>query len=221
MKRIVIDKDSKDAIAIYWTVSVVLAVLAILFIHPLWALIPILLFLLVFAFFVFWFHRVPDREIPEGDETLVTAVADGKVVVVERAYEGEYFKEDRIQVSIYMDFFDVHTNFWPVTGEVSYYKYHPGKYLLAFLPKSSEKNEHSSTAIRNSHGEVFFKQIAGTFARRIVCYSKEGLAVERGEQCGIIKFGSRIDIYLPLDAEILVKEGEFTVASVTKIARLK
>ena len=83
MKRIVIDKDSKDAIAIYWTVSVVLAVLAILFIHPLWALIPILLFLLVFAFFVFWFHRVPDREIPEGDETLVTAVADGKVVVVE------------------------------------------------------------------------------------------------------------------------------------------
>ena len=200
MKRIVIDKDSKDAIAIYWTVSVVLAVLAILFIHPLWALIPILLFLLVFAFFVFWFHRVPDREIPEGDETLVTAVADG---------------------SIYMDFFDVHTNFWPVTGEVSYYKYHPGKYLLAFLPKSSEKNEHSSTAIRNSHGEVFFKQIAGTFARRIVCYSKEGLAVERGKQCGIIKFGSRIDIYLPLDAEILVKEGEFTVASVTKIARLK
>ena len=120
-----------------------------------------------------------------------------------------------------MDFFDVHANFWPVTGSISYYKYHPGRYLLAFLPKSSEKNEHSSTAIRNSHGEVFFKQIAGTFARRIVCYSKEGMQVERGTQCGIIKFGSRIDIYLPLDAEILVKEGEFTKACLTKIARLK
>ena len=221
MKKIVIDKDSKGTIATYWAVSLVLVILAVWLIKPLWVLIPVLVFLCVFAFFVFWFHRVPDREIPEGDETLVTSVADGKVVIVERAYEGEYFKEDRIQVSIYMNFFDVHTNFWPMTGKISYYKYHPGKYLLAFLPKSSEKNEHSSTTIRNSHGEVFFKQIASTFARRIVCYSKEGLEVERGKQCGIIKFGSRIDMFLPLDAEILVKEGELTVASVTKIARLK
>ena len=189
MKRIVIDKDSKGTIAVYWAVSLVLAALAILFIHPLWLLIPILVFLAVFAFFVLWFHRVPNREIPEGDETLVTSVADGKIVVVERAYEGEYFKEDRIQVSIYMNFFDVHTNFWPMTGEVSYYKYHPGKYLLAFLPKSSD--------------------------------SKEGMKVDRGRQCGSIKFGSRIDIFLPLDAEILVKEDELTVAGVTKIARLK
>ncbi|MBP3269779.1 MAG: phosphatidylserine decarboxylase family protein [Bacteroidales bacterium] len=221
MKRIVIDKDCKGTIAGYWTVTIVLVVLAILFIKPLWALIPILVFLAAFAFFVFWFHRLPDRTIPEGDESLVTAVADGKIVVVGKAYEGEYFKEDRIQVSIYMNFFDVHANYWPITGEVSYYKYHPGKYLLAFHPKSSEKNEHSSTTVRNSKGEVFFKQIAGTFARRIVCYSKEGLKVERGKQCGIIKFGSRIDIYLPLDAEILVKEGDLTVGSVTKIARFK
>lgn len=221
MKGIKIDKDSKGTIATYWAVTLVLALVAIFLIKSPWILVPVLILLALFAFFVFWFHRVPERDIPEGDETLVTAVADGKIVIVERVYEGEYFKDDRIQVSIYMDFFDVHTNFWPMTGTISYYKYHPGRYLLAFLPKSSEKNEHSSTAIKNSHGEVFFKQIAGTFARRIVCYSKEGMEVDRGSQCGIIKFGSRIDIFLPLDAEILVKEGDFTVASVTKIARLK
>ena len=216
-----IDKDSKGTIATYWAVTLVLVAVSVLLIKNPWILVPVLLILALFAFFVFWFHRLPEREIPEGDETLVTSVADGKIVIVERVYEGEYFKDDRIQVSIYMDFFDVHANFWPITGAISYYKYHPGRYLLAFLPKSSEKNEHSSTAIRNSHGEVFFKQIAGTFARRIVCYSKEGMKVERGTQCGIIKFGSRIDIYLPLDAEILVKEGEFTKACLTKIARLK
>ena len=221
MRFIQIDKDSKGTIATYWSITLGLAIISVLFIKTPWILVPILLFLAVFAFFVFWFHRVPDRKVPEGDETLVTSVADGKIVIVERAYEGEYFKDDRIQVSTYMDFFDVHTNFWPVTGTVSYYKYHPGRYLLAFLPKSSEKNEHSSTAVRNSHGEVFFKQIAGTFARRIVCYSKEGLDVARGTQCGIIKFGSRIDIYLPLDAEILVKEGDFVKAVETPIARLK
>ena len=221
MRRIVIDKDSRGTIAIYWTITAVIALLAALLIKSAWILVPILVILAAFAFFVFWFHRVPDRDIPEGDDSLVTSVADGKVVVIERVYEGEYFKGDCIQVSVYMDFFDVHTNFWPVTGEISYYKYHPGKYLLAFLPKSSEKNEHSSTAIRNSRGEVFFKQIAGTFARRIVCYSEEGMSVERGHQCGIIKFGSRIDIFLPLDSEILVKEGDFTKARITPIARLK
>ena len=113
-----------------------------------------------------------------------------------------------------------YTNFWPMGGKISYYRYHPGRYLLAFLPKASEKNEHSSTAITNSRGTVFFKQIAGTFARRIVCYSREGDEVGRGSQCGIIKFGSRIDLFLPLDAEIKVKEGDFTRACETVIAQL-
>ena len=221
MKRIIIDKDSKGTIAIIWTILAVLAVVLCLLASSPWVRWPVLVLLLAFAFFVFWFHRVPDRDLPVLEDRVVTSVADGKVVIVERVYENEYFKDDRIQVSIYMDFFDVHTNFWPLTGEISYYKYHPGRYFLAFLPKSSERNEHSSTAIRSPHGEVFFKQIAGTFARRIVCYSEEGMAVERGKQCGIIKFGSRIDIFLPLDAEILVKEGEFTKASITKIAKLK
>lgn len=221
MKKIIVDKDSHGTIAINWAVVAVLIGCAVYFIHNPYIYIPITLLLLAFAFFVFWFHRVPDRETPEGESNTITSVADGKVVIVDRVYEKEYFKDDRIQVSVYMDFFDVHTNFWPMDGEISYYKYHPGKYLLAFLPKASEKNEHSSTVIRNEHGEILFRQIAGTFARRIVCYSKEGDKVERGKQCGIIKFGSRIDIFLPLDADVKVKEGDFTRACETVIAYLK
>ena len=224
MKKIIpieIDKDSKGTVAKAWVVIACIAMLLLLLVRNPWIWIPLLILLLFTAFFVLWFHRIPERATAEGDESTVTSVADGKVVIVDRVYEGEFFKGDCIQVSVYMDFFDVHANFWPMTGEISYYKYHPGKYLLAFLPKSSEKNEHSSTAIRNSRGEIFFKQIAGTFARRIVCYSEEGMKVERGEQCGIIKFGSRIDIYLPLDAEILVREGEHTKAKITPIARLR
>lgn len=220
MKRIVIDKDSRGTIAALWLAILAVGTLVFCLTASPWVRVPVAAALLAFAFFVFWFHRVPDRELPVADEGVITSVADGKVVIVERVYEKEYFKDDRIQVSVYMDFFDVHSNFWPMSGEISYYKYHPGKYLLAFLPKASEKNEHSSTAIRNARGEIFFKQIAGTFARRIVCYSDEGMKVDRGKQCGIIKFGSRIDIFLPLDAEVLVREGDFTKACLTKIARL-
>jgi len=126
-----------------------------------------------------------------------------------------------MQVSIYMNFFNVHVNFWPMNGEVSYYKYHPGKYYLAFLPKASELNEHSSIGMKNSHGEILFKQLAGTFARRIVCYAKPGNIEKKGEQCGIIKFGSRIDMYLPLDADIKVEIGDDVRACETVIAELK
>ena len=120
-----------------------------------------------------------------------------------------------------MNFFNVHVNFWPISGEVTYYKYHPGKYMLAFLPKASELNEHTSVGIRNDYGEVFFKQLAGTFARRIVCYARPGDKGVKAEQCGIIKFGSRIDMYLPLDAEIKVKLGESVRACETVIAELR
>ena len=120
-----------------------------------------------------------------------------------------------------MDFFNVHVNFWPVSGEVSYYRYHPGKYLLAFLPKASELNEHTSVAVRTHYGEVFFKQLAGTFARRIVCYAKVGEACRKADQCGIIKFGSRIDMYLPLDSDIKVKVGDDVRACETVIAELR
>ena len=123
-------------------------------------------------------------------------------------------------MSIYMDFFNVHVNFWPVSGRVTYYKYHPGKYFLAFLPKASELNEHTSVCMENDCGEVFFKQLAGTFCRRIECYAEVGKTGNRGKQCGIIKFGSRIDMYLPLDADIKVGLGEEVRACETVIAVL-
>lgn len=170
--------------------------------------------------FVLFFFRVPDRKKVGGEEA-VTSVADGKVVVIEKVYEPEYLKCECMQVSVYMDFFNVHVNFWPISGEVTYYKYHPGKYFLAYLPKASELNEHSSIGIKGAYGEVFFKQLAGTFARRIVCYAKPGNIENKGDQCGIIKFGSRIDMYLPLDADIKVSLGEHVKASETIIAELR
>jgi phosphatidylserine decarboxylase len=170
--------------------------------------------------FVLFFFRVPNRQ-SVGEPNDVTSVADGKIVVIDKVFESEYLNKECIQVSIYMDFFNVHVNYWPVSGEVKYYKYHPGKYMLAFLPKASELNEHTSTAISSPYGDVFFKQIAGTFARRIVCYADPGAQEVKGSQCGIIKFGSRIDMYFPLDAEIKVKLGDHVTASESIIATLQ
>lgn len=170
--------------------------------------------------FVMFFFRVPQRNRIEG-ENVVTSVADGRVVVIEKVYEPEHLKCECMQVSVYMDFFNVHVNYWPISGEVTYYKYHPGKYLLAYLPKASELNEHTSVGIKGKHGEIFFKQLAGTFARRIVCYANPGNQEVKGDQCGIIKFGSRIDMYLPLDADIKVQIGDFVRASESVIAELR
>ncbi len=116
----------------------------------------------------------------------------------------------------------MHVNFWPISGECTYYKYHPGKYFLAFMPKASELNEHTSIAVKTPDGqEIFFKQIAGTFARRIVCKAEVGKSGVRGKQCGLIKFGSRIDIFLPLDADIKVEIGDDVVACLSVLAELK
>ena len=151
------------------------------------------------------FFRVPKRR-RCGSSRKVSSVADGKVVIVDMAaYESEYLKRECIQVSVYMNFFDVHANFWPVDGTVSHYEYHPGEHFLAFKPKASLENEHTCTCIITPEGnELLFKQIAGGFARRIVNYAGEVRTSEAGKQCGIIKFGSRIDIFLPLDAKVLV-----------------
>ena len=167
-----------------------------------------------------YFHMVPDRA-PAGSDTLVSAVSDGKVVHIAETFEPIFLKRNVIMVSVYMDFWDLHANFWPVTGMVTFAEYFPGKHLLAFKPKASEENEHSCTAIRTEAGkEVMFKQLAGGFARRIVCYAQEGMAVRAGEQCGIIKFGSRIDYYLPLDARVLVKEGDLVKGITSLIAEI-
>ena len=215
----IIHKDCYGTILLVWSISLIFTFLILRFIP--WAFIsyPLAVIPMFFMGFVLFFFRVPKRNIV-GSDNDVTSVADGKVVVIDKVYEPEYLKSECIQVSVYMDFFNVHVNFWPISGEVKYYKYHPGKYMLAFLPKASELNEHTSTAISSPYGDVFFKQIAGTFARRIVCYAKPGSQEVKGTQCGLIKFGSRIDMYFPLDAEIKVKLGDYVKASESVIATL-
>ncbi|MGN0189459.1 MAG: phosphatidylserine decarboxylase family protein [Candidatus Cryptobacteroides sp.] len=215
-----IHKDGLGTIAGIWVVCAGLMFLSLYFIPWAGVSFPIAALLLFFMVFVFFFFRVPDRDTVEGDN-VVTSVADGEVVIIDKVFEDEYVKGECIQVSVYMDFFNVHVNFWPVSGEVTYYKYHPGKYFLAFLPKASELNEHTSVAVRSEFGDVFFKQLAGTFARRIVCYAKVGETCTKADQCGIIKFGSRIDMYLPLDSDIKVKVGDDVRACETVIAELR
>ena len=209
MNWIKIDNDSYGTILISWIICAALIWLTARYIHSPWISLPISAALVIFMVFITWFFRVPTRTAPDADNLrLVTSVADGKVVIVDKVFEKEFLQKECIQISVYMDFFDVHCNFWPIEGKVTYYQYHPGKYLLAFHPKSSELNEHSSSFLENEYGQVFFKQIAGTFARRIVCYSEPGKMEYRGDQCGVIKFGSRIDLFVPLDAEIKVKVGD-------------
>lgn len=216
----VIHKDCYGTILLVWLICAPLAYLILRFIP--WSFISYTLCIIPMFFmgFVLFFFRVPDR-VRVGEDNHVTSVADGRVVIIDKVYEDEYIKGECIQVSVYMDFFNVHVNYWPVDGEVTYYKYHPGKYMLAYLPKASELNEHTSVGMRSQYGDVFFKQLAGTFARRIVCYAKPGNIETKSDECGIIKFGSRIDMYLPLDAEIKVKIGECVRGSETIIAELQ
>ncbi len=215
-----LDKNSYGSLALVYLLGLVILVpTAVCSSSPavIWT---VTAFVLLICIWQTAFFRVPRRH-PAGSGKVVTAVADGRVVIKEKVYEPEFLKCECIQVSIYMDFFDVHANFWPVSGEVKYYKYYPGEHFLAFKPKASEENEHTCTAILADEGRyVFFKQLAGTFARRIVCYSRPGLMTEAGKQCGIIKFGSRIDMYLPLDADIKVNIGDRTRAAETVIAVL-
>ncbi len=171
--------------------------------------------------FLPYFFRVPKRDCI-CEDGLVTSAADGEVVIIQKVYEPEYLKKDVIKISVYMDFFNAHVNFYPLSGVVTYYKYHPGKNLLAFKPKASEENEHTSIAVRCFNGEeILFRQIAGTFARRIVCYAQVGKKVEGARQCGIIKFGSRVDLFLPADSEICVQLGDKVKACETVMARLQ
>jgi len=174
----------------------------------------LMLFILVVRFF-----RFPDR-IPDINDNVVLAPADGKIVIVKEVYEGEFLKQNCLQVSVFMSVFNVHINWFPVKGIVKYYKYHPGRYLVAMHPKSSEKNERTTIVVENERGVVLFRQIAGYLARRIVCYAKESIAVEQGDQAGFIKFGSRVDIFLPLDARVQVTKGQKVTGTQTIIATL-
>jgi len=169
---------------------------------------------------VLQFFRNPSRKLtidPQG----IVAPADGKVVVIEKVFEKEYLKADCIQISIFMSPLNVHVNRYPIAGVVKYFKYHKGKYLVAWHPKSSELNERTTTAVETEKGtKIVFRQIAGALARRICYYVKEGAFAKQGEEMGFIKFGSRVDVFIPLNADINVKIGDKTLGGQSVIAKL-
>jgi phosphatidylserine decarboxylase len=174
---------------------------------------------IVFYFFVVRFFRDPIRVVVP-DKDIIISGADGKVVVIEEVEEKENFKGKRRQVSVFMSPTDIHVNWFPVSGKIKYFKHNPGFYFIASKPKSSEENERTTVVVEmEDQKEIMFRQIAGTVARRIVCYAKEGKYVEQGDELGIIKFGSRYDLFLPLDAKIEVKLGQKVIGCETVMAR--
>lgn len=186
---------------------------------PNWAMFVFLVSLVLWGLFV-QFFRNPIRTIPEYNDNIVYAPADGKVVVIEETTETEYFGDRRLQVSIFMSPINVHVNRNPIGGIVKYFRYHAGEYLVAWHPKASTENERTTTVISNGKHEVLFRQIAGALAKRIIAYVKEGQQVTQGEDMGFIKFGSRVDLYLPLDAKIEVNIDDIAVGNKTIVARL-
>ena len=199
----------------------------IVFVNWLWPSQTIWHYLLyVFEFVVFIltirFFRVPIWRKTTMEADAVVSPADGLVAANEVALEDEYFHDRRRQVSIFMSIYDVHINFFPFDGKVTYYKYHPGKFLLAFKPKSSTDNEHNTIVLKDKKGrEILVRQIAGFVARRIVCDLQAGDEAVVGEELGMIRFGSRVDVFLPLDAEVKVKINQKTTGKETVLAVLK
>ncbi len=182
-----------------------------------WASIICSLMLYIFLLF---FFRLPVRAL-EPDPGLIYAPADGKVVVIEETMENEYFKDLRLQISIFMSPFNMHSNRYPVSGKVKYVRYHPGKNMVAWHPKSSELNERSSIVIEMKDGtEILIRQIAGAVARRIVTYSKNNQDVRQGEELGFIKFGSRVDVFLPVGTEVEIPILQQVKANKTIIAKI-
>ena len=178
-------------------------------------------FLLLFWFFIVAFFREP-RRVRIHDADLVFAPCDGRVVVTENVQETEYLGREMLQISIFMSITNIHMNWVPVGGVVEYFKYHPGRFLVAWHPKSSPENERTTTVVRMPSGQqILFRQIAGLIARRIISYMKVGHAVEQNSVCGFIKFGSRVDVLVPKDSELLVEIGDPVVGSLTPIARLR
>ncbi len=180
-------------------------------------LITIAVFLLIL---ILQFFRSPVRQWTK-EEAMIIAPADGKVVVIEKTFEPEYLKAECIQLSIFMSPINVHVNRYPISGKVLYYKYHAGKKLVAWHPKSSTENERTTIVIQHSNGKkILVRQIAGLLARRIVCYAKENDQVSQCDELGFIKFGSRVDVFLPLESEVLVQLNEIVQGGVTRLAKL-
>ncbi|HOZ75158.1 MAG TPA: phosphatidylserine decarboxylase family protein [Flavobacterium sp.] len=183
-----------------------------------WLRMTLMLIVLFFLIMILQFFRNPKRPV-DIDDNHVIAPVDGKVVVIEEVFEAEYFKDQRLQVSIFMSPINVHVTRYPVNGKVKFSKYHPGKYLVAWHPKASTENERTTVVVENRiFGEILYRQIAGALAKRIVNYAQEGMQVVQGTDAGFIKFGSRVDLYFPLGTEINVKLNQKAVGGKTIIA---
>ena len=214
-----ISREGTFVIALTAVIVVFFSTAAVLFL-PCWAGIATGVILLILLGFVVAFYRVPRRPFVQEPAT-VYAPADGKIVAVEQIDETEYIDGRRIQVSVFMSITNVHVNWFPVSGKVVYFKHHHGKYMVAWHPKSSEQNERTATAVDTGRHVILFRQIAGYMARRIISYAQVGQPAQQNVPCGFIKFGSRVDLVLPPDAEILVAPGDRVVGSQTPVARLK
>lgn len=217
-----IHKEGRSIVAIVFTVLLVINLLTYFFVsvNPIvtWGLgIPsFLIFLFVVRFF-----RKPKRVL-YTDEDTVYAPADGTVLVIEETEETEFLNEKRIQISIFMSVWNVHINWYPISGIIKYFKYHPGKFLIAREPKSSTENERTTVVVEDSKKrQILVRQIAGIIARRIVYYAKEGNSASQNSEMGFIRFGSRVDVFLPLDADIKIKLGDKTTGTQTVLAKLK
>ncbi len=183
-----------------------------------WLRMVVQLFALFFLIIILQFFRNPNRELII-DENVLIAPVDGKVVVIEEVFEGEYFKDKRIQVSIFMSPINVHVTRYTCSGKINFSKYHPGKFLVAWHPKASEENERTTVVIENqTFGEILYRQIAGALARRIVNYAESGMQVKQGDDAGFIKFGSRVDLFFPIGTTINVKLNEKAIGNRTIIA---
>ena len=211
-------KEGGKIILISTTLTVLFLLLADTFISTLWLQKTIEIVVLLLLIIVLQFFRNPVRTVAINDNHIIAPV-DGKVVVIEEVFEGEYFKDKRMQVSIFMSPINVHVTRYPVNGLVKFSKYHPGKFLVAWHPKASEENERTTIVVENKvFGEILYRQIAGALAKRIVNYAEEGTQVVQGTDAGFIKFGSRVDLFLPLGTEISVKLNEKAVGGKTIIA---
>ena len=215
-----IHREGYKTIAIGALAFAVINLLSFYFIsaHAAWLTGVIFLLTLGVLLFLISFFRVPARKLTTG-ENVIVCPADGKVVVIEEMIDEEYFKDKRLQVSIFMSPANVHQNRNAISGEVSYSQYHKGKYLVAWHPKSSTENERHSVVIRNNHGEILVKQIAGALARRIVNYLQVGQKVEQSAEMGFIKFGSRVDVLLPPGTKVMVELNQTVQGGVTTLAK--
>jgi len=211
-------KEGAKIILISTTLFVVLLLVSPMVISNPWILKSVQILMLLLLVTVLQFFRNPKRPLEVNDYNIIAPV-DGKVVVIEEVFEPEYFKDQRLQVSIFMSPINVHVTRYATSGKVRYSKYHPGKFLVAWHPKASTENERTTVVIENRiFGEIMYRQIAGALAKRIVNYAEEGMQVRQGDDAGFIKFGSRVDIYLPIGTNVNVKIGQKAVGNQTIVA---